>query len=119
MLKEIYEQPRTLQDCIRGRINVGGNSVVLSGRNRYRDKFLNANRIVIVCLWYFLAAALIGEHLIRRFARIPVEVEYASEFRYRRMLFAPNSLVIIVSQSGETADSLAALRERRPMGLRR
>ena len=109
MLKEIYEQPRTLQDCIRGRINVGGNSVVLSGVIDNRDKFLNANRIVIVACGTSWHAALIGEHLIEDLCRIPVEVEYASEFRYRNPVIHPGDIVIAISQSGETADTLAAI----------
>ena len=109
MLKEIYEQPRTLQDCIRGRINVEGNSVVLSGVIDNRDKFLNANRIVIVACGTSWHAALIGEHLIEDLCRIPVEVEYASEFRYRNPVIHPGDIVIAISQSGETADTLAAI----------
>ena len=109
MLKEIYEHPRTLQDCIRGRINVGGNSVVLSGVIDNRDKFLNANRIVIVACGTSWHAALIGEHLIEDLCRIPVEVEYASEFRYRNPVIHPGDIVIAISQSGETAETLAAI----------
>ena len=109
MLKEIYEQPRTLQDCIRGRINVEGNSVVLSGVIDNRDKFLNANRIIIVACGTSWHAALIGEHLIEDLCRIPVEVEYASEFRYRNPVIHPGDIVIAISQSGETADTLAAI----------
>uniref|UniRef100_UPI002FDE7019 glutamine--fructose-6-phosphate transaminase (isomerizing) n=1 Tax=Alistipes putredinis TaxID=28117 RepID=UPI002FDE7019 len=105
----IYEQPPTLQDCIRGRINVGGNSVVLSGVIDNRDKFLNANRIVIVACGTSWHAALIGEHLIEDLCRIPVEVEYASEFRYRNPVIHPGDIVIAISQSGETADTLAAI----------
>ena len=109
MLKEIYQQPRTLQDCIRGRINVEGNSVVLSGVIDNRDKFLNANRIIIVACGTSWHAALIGEHLIEDLCRIPVEVEYASEFRYRNPVIHPGDIVIAISQSGETADTLAAI----------
>ncbi len=109
MLKEIYEQPRTLRDCIRGRINVEGDSVVLSGVIDNRDKFLNAKRIIFVACGTSWHAALIGEHLIEDLCRIPVEVEYASEFRYRNPVIHPGDVVIAISQSGETADTLAAI----------
>lgn len=109
MLKEIYEQPRTLLNCIRGRINVEGTSVVLSGVIDNKEKFLNANRIIIVACGTSWHAALIGEHLIEDLCRIPVEVEYASEFRYRNPVIHPGDIVIAISQSGETADTLAAV----------
>lgn len=109
MLKEIYEQPRTLFNCIRGRINVEGTNVVLSGVIDNKDKFLNAKRIIIVACGTSWHAALIGEHLIEDLCRIPVEVEYASEFRYRNPVIHPDDIVIAVSQSGETADTLAAI----------
>lgn len=109
MLKEIYEQPRTLLNCIRGRINVEGTSVVLSGVIDNKEKFLNAKRIIIVACGTSWHAALIGEHLIEDLCRIPVEVEYASEFRYRNPVIHPGDVVIAISQSGETADTLAAI----------
>ncbi len=109
MLKEIYEQPRTIESCIRGRINVGGTSVVLSGVIDNKERFLNARRIIIVACGTSWHAALIGEHLIEDLCRIPVEVEYASEFRYRNPVIDSNDILIAVSQSGETADTLAAL----------
>lgn len=109
MLKEIYEQPKTIFNCIRGRINVEGDSVVLSGVIDNKEKFLNAQRIIIVACGTSWHAALIGEHLIEDLCRIPVEVEYASEFRYRHPVIHPNDIVIAISQSGETADTLAAI----------
>ena len=109
MLKEIYEQPQTLYNCIRGRINVEGTNVVLSGVIDNRDKFLHASRIIIVACGTSWHAALIGEHLIEDLCRIPVEVEYASEFRYRNPVICPGDIVIAISQSGETADTLAAV----------
>lgn len=109
MLKEIYEQPDTLVDCIRGRINAEATEVILSGVFDNRAKFLHARRIVIVACGTSWHAALIGEHLIEDLCRIPVEVEYASEFRYRDPVIYPDDIVIAVSQSGETADTLAAV----------
>lgn len=109
MLKEIYEQPRTLLNCIRGRINVEGSNVILSGVLDNKEKFLNARRIIIVACGTSWHAALIGEHLVEDLCRIPVEVEYASEFRYRNPVIAAGDIVIAISQSGETADTLAAI----------
>ena len=109
MLKEIFEQPRTLRDCMRGRVNVGGTNVALSGIIDFREKFLNARRIIFVACGTSWHASLIGEHLIESLCRIPVEVEYASEFRYRNPVVNDQDIVIAVSQSGETADTLAAL----------
>ncbi|MBQ6732383.1 MAG: glutamine--fructose-6-phosphate transaminase (isomerizing) [Paludibacteraceae bacterium] len=109
MLKEIYEQPRTLRDCMRGRISEYGNTLVLSGVEANKGKFLNAKRIVIVGCGTSWHAALIGEHLIEDLCRIPVEVEYASEFRYRNPVISSSDVVIAISQSGETADTLAAV----------
>ena len=109
MLKEIYEQPRTIIDCIRGRVNIDGTHVVLSGVLDNKERFLHAGRIIIVACGTSWHAGLIGEHLIEDLCRIPVEVEYASEFRYRNPVIRPDDVVIAVSQSGETADTLAAV----------
>lgn len=109
MLKEIYEQPRTIIDCIRGRVNPEGTDVILSGVRDNQEKFLNANRIIIVACGTSWHAGLIGKHLIEELCRIPVEVEYASEFRYRNPIIRSNDIVIAISQSGETADTLAAV----------
>ena len=116
MLKEIYEQPDTLGDCIRGRILPGTREVVLSGVMDNKDKFLNARRIIFVACGTSWHAALIGEHLIENMCRIPVEVEYASEFRYRNPVLFKDDIVIAVSQSGETADTLAAVEMARKAG---
>ena len=109
MLKEIFEQPNTIRECIRGRINVDRNSVAMSGIIDHKDKFLNTKRIIIVACGTSWHAGLIGEYLIEEFARIPVEVEYASEFRYRNPILDKDDIVIAISQSGETADTLAAI----------
>ena len=109
MLKEINEQPQTLQDCLRGRINVEADNVVMSGVIDHKSKFLRARRIIIVACGTSWHAALIGEHLIEDLCRIPVEVEYASEFRYRNPVICKGDIVIAISQSGETADTLAAV----------
>ena len=109
MLKEIFEQPKTIFDCTRGRINIEGNNVALSGIIDNRDRFRSARRIIIVACGTSWHSALIGEHIIESLCRIPVEVEYASEFRYRNPVIYPDDIVIAISQSGETADTLAAV----------
>ena len=109
MLKEIFEQPKTIADCIRGRINPETYDVILSGIMDNRERFLNARRIIFVACGTSWHASLIGEYLIEDFCRIPVEVEYASEFSYRNPVIYPDDIVIAVSQSGETADTLAAI----------
>ncbi len=102
MLKEIYEQPKTIVDCIRGRVNPDDFDVRLSGVIDNRERFLRARRIIFVACGTSWHASLIGEHLIENICRIPVEVEYASEFRYRNPIIHPDDIVIAVSQSGET-----------------
>lgn len=116
MLKEIHEQPNTIIDCIRGRINSETAEVKLSGVELNKDKFLQAGRIIFVACGTSWHASLIGEHLIENLCRIPVEVEYASEFRYRNPIIRSNDVVIAVSQSGETADTLAAVELARKAG---
>ena len=116
MLKEIHEQPETLGDCIRGRVIPATREVVLSGVMENKDKFLKARRIIFVACGTSWHAALIGEHLIENMCRIPVEVEYASEFRYRNPVLFPDDIVVAVSQSGETADTLAAVEMARQAG---
>ena len=98
MLKEIFEQPECLLDCMRGRINVEGTNVTLSAVIDYKEQLLSANRFVIVACGTSWHAALIGKHLIESFCRIPVEVEYASEFRYRDPVIGANDVVIAISQ---------------------
>lgn len=109
MLKEIYEQPRRIAEAMRGRINVDRNRVSLAGIIDNKEKFINAKRIIIVACGTSWHAGLIGEYLIEEFCRIPVEVEYASEFRYRNPIIHKDDIVIAISQSGETADTLAAI----------
>ena len=116
MLKEIFEQPDTLRDCIRGRIVDEGSRINISGINDHKEKFLNAKRIVIVACGTSWHAALLGKYLIQDFCRIPVEVEYASEFRYSNPCLDEKDIVIAISQSGETADTLAAAKIARKMG---
>jgi len=109
MLKEIFEQPATLNDCIRGRVVEGGRRVILNGVIDNKDKFLNVNRIIIVACGTSWHASLLGKQLLQDMCGIPVEVEYASEFRYSHPVITPRDIVIAVSQSGETADTLAAI----------
>jgi glucosamine--fructose-6-phosphate aminotransferase (isomerizing) len=109
MLKEIFEQPDCLTNCMRGRINVEGDHVTLSALIDYRRQLLSAKRVVIVACGTSWHAGLIGKQLIESFCRIPVEVEYASEFRYRNPVVNKDDIVIAISQSGETADTLAAI----------
>jgi glutamine---fructose-6-phosphate transaminase (isomerizing) len=109
MLKEIFEQPKTLSDSMRGRVNVDEDNIKLSGFIDNKDKFMNANRIIITACGTSWHAGLIGKYAIEEFARIPVEVEYSSEFRYRNPVINKGDLVIPISQSGETADTLAAV----------
>ena len=109
MLKEIFEQPDCLTNCMRGRINVEGDHVTLSALIDYRRQLLDAKRIVIVACGTSWHAGLIGKQLIETFCRIPCEVEYASEFRYRNPVVGKDDVVIAISQSGETADTLAAI----------
>jgi len=109
MLKEIHEQPRSIEDCFRGRLNATDAWVSLGGIKDYEQQMVNANRIIMVACGTSWHACLVGEYLFEDLARINVEVEYASEFRYRNPIINENDIVIAVSQSGETADTLAAL----------
>ncbi len=109
MLKEIFEQPDCINDCMRGRINADGDKVVLSAVIDHKERLLKARRFVIVACGTSWHAGLIGKQLIESFCRIPVEVEYASEFRYRDPVIHEDDVVIAISQSGETADTLAAI----------
>ena len=109
MLKEIHEQPRSIHDCFRGRLNSEEAWVALGGIREYEQKMISANRLIIVACGTSWHAGLVGEYLIEDLARINVEVEYASEFRYRNPILNENDVVIAISQSGETADTLAAL----------
>ena len=109
MLKEIYEQPRSIRDSMRGRLNLLEGIVSLGGIAEYEQKLINARRFIIVACGTSWHAGLVGEYLIEDLARIPVEVEYASEFRYRSPIITEDDVVIAISQSGETADTLAAI----------
>ncbi len=116
MLKEIFEQPKTIQDTYRGRIKHDQSEIVLGGLMDVFPKIVNANRIIIIGCGTSWHAALVAEYLIEEYARIPVEVEYASEFRYRKPIINPGDVVIAISQSGETADTLAALKMAKAQG---
>jgi len=109
MLKEIFEQPRSIMDTFRGRIQTETREVRLGGLHEVEDKLINAKRIVVIACGTSWHAGLVGEYLIEDLARIPVEVEYASEFRYRNPMIGPEDVVLAISQSGETADTLAAI----------
>ncbi|MBR4818313.1 MAG: glutamine--fructose-6-phosphate transaminase (isomerizing), partial [Bacteroidales bacterium] len=116
MLKEINEQPRTIVDCIRGRVNSESGRVILSGVRDNIDRWLAARRVIFVACGTSWHASLIGKQLFENICRIPAEVEYASEFRYRNPVLFPDDIVIAVSQSGETADTLAAISLARKAG---
>jgi glucosamine--fructose-6-phosphate aminotransferase (isomerizing) len=116
MLKEIFEQPRTIENTMRGRLLLDDGDAKLGGIDLPPEKLLEADQIIITACGTSWHAGLIGEQLIEEFARIPVEVEYASEFRYRNAVVTPKTLAIVISQSGETADTLAALREAKHRG---
>lgn len=116
MLKEIFEQPTTLRDCIRGRVIDHGTRVMLNGVFDHQEKFKNCQRIIIVACGTSWHAGLLGKQLIQDMCRIPVEVEYASEFRYSHPVITDRDIVIAVSQSGETADTLAAIQIARDKG---
>ncbi|MEO5976714.1 MAG: glutamine--fructose-6-phosphate transaminase (isomerizing) [Chryseolinea sp.] len=109
MLKEIFEQPRSINDCMRGRLDARAGTLVLGGLREYINKLSNADRILIVACGTSWHAGLVAEYFIEEFCRIPVEVEYASEFRYRNPIIREGDVVIAISQSGETADTLAAI----------
>jgi glucosamine--fructose-6-phosphate aminotransferase (isomerizing) len=109
MLKEIYEQPRSIFDSMRGRLNSSTGHLKMGGIEEHETKFINAKRIIIIACGTSWHAGMVAEYLFEEYARIPVEVEYASEFRYRNPIIYPEDIVIAISQSGETADTLAAI----------
>ncbi|MDG2086121.1 MAG: glutamine--fructose-6-phosphate transaminase (isomerizing) [Flavobacteriales bacterium] len=109
MLKEIYEQPKSIVDTMRGRLDLINNDIKLGGISEYSNKLINSKRIIIVACGTSWHAGLIGEYILEDFTRIPVEVEYASEFRYRNPIINSEDVIIAISQSGETADTLAAI----------
>jgi len=116
MLKEIFEQPQSILDCLRGRVRVDEGNVQLGGLTRFENTFLSLKRIIFLGCGTSWHAGLVAEYLFEELARIPVEVEYASEFRYRNPVIYNSDLVIAISQSGETADTLAALELARERG---
>jgi glucosamine--fructose-6-phosphate aminotransferase (isomerizing) len=116
MLKEIHEQPDTIRNAMRGRISDGNNEIKLGGLEDVHDILLRAKRIIFVGCGTSWHAALVGEYLLEQIAGVPVEVEYASEFRYRNPVVGPGDIVFAISQSGETADTLAALRQAKARG---
>ena len=117
MLKEIMEQPEALEDAMRGRAVVEDNEIVLGGLHNVMDQLREADRVIIAACGTSWHAGLVGEYLIESFARVPVEVEYASEFRYRKPILREGDVVLVISQSGETADTLAAVREAQSKGI--
>lgn len=116
MLKEIFEQPKTISDSMRGRLNVEDGTITLGGLSKIMDKLVNAKRIIIAACGTSWHSGLVGEYLFEWLAKTPVEVEYASEFRYKDPLIDEGDVLIVISQSGETADTLAALREAKEKG---
>lgn len=116
MLKEIFEQPRSVADCMRGRVVKETSSIQLGGLEDVMDDLVNAKRIVIAACGTSWHSGLVGEYLFEELAKMPVEVEYASEFRYRDPLIGKGDVLLVISQSGETADTLAALREAKQKG---
>ncbi|MCU0388843.1 MAG: glutamine--fructose-6-phosphate transaminase (isomerizing), partial [Chitinophagaceae bacterium] len=116
MLKEIFEQPGTIFDCLRGRLNPENGTITMSGVDSYLSNLINAPRIIIVACGTSWHAGLVAEYMIEEYCRIPVEVEYASEFRYRNPVINPGDVIIAISQSGETADTLVALENAKEKG---
>lgn len=117
MLKEIMEQPESIENCLRGRVNVESTSVKLGGLMDVMERLRSARRIIINACGTSWHAGLVGEYLIEELARVPVEVEYASEFRYRNPILREGDVILVISQSGETADTLAAVREAQSKGI--
>lgn len=116
MLKEIFEQPKIIADCLRGRVNAEDGTIKLGGLSKVMDQLIDAKRIIIAACGTSWHSALVGEYLFEGLAKVPVEVEYASEFRYREPLVGKGDVLFAISQSGETADTLAALREAKKRG---
>lgn len=116
MLKEIFEQPHTIYDCLRGRLDAEAGSIVMSGIEQYAKEIMNAPRIIIIACGTSWHAGLVAEYIIEETCRIPVEVEYASEFRYRNPIINKGDVIIAISQSGETADTLVAIEKAKNQG---
>ncbi|HEY8398968.1 MAG TPA: glutamine--fructose-6-phosphate transaminase (isomerizing) [Flavihumibacter sp.] len=116
MLKEIFEQPHTIFDCLRGRLDAGNGTITMSGIQQYAEQLMTANRIIMVACGTSWHAGLVAEYIFEELTRIPVEVEYASEFRYRNPVINKGDVIIAISQSGETADTLVAIESAREKG---
>ncbi|CAN5832491.1 glutamine--fructose-6-phosphate transaminase (isomerizing) [soil metagenome] len=116
MLKEIFEQSQTIYDCLRGRLDAINGKIILSGMNQYAEQIMNAPRIIILACGTSWHAGLVAEYIIEELCRIPVEVEYASEFRYRNPIVHKGDVIIAISQSGETADTLVAIETAKEQG---
>jgi glucosamine--fructose-6-phosphate aminotransferase (isomerizing) len=116
MLKEIFEQPRTIHDCLRGRLDAAEGTITMSGIQQYAEQIVNANRIVMVACGTSWHAGLVAEYIFEELCRINVEVEYASEFRYRNPVIQRGDVIIAISQSGETADTLVAIENAKSKG---
>lgn len=116
MLKEIFEQPQTVYDCLRGRLDANAGTITMSGIQQYAEQIMNANRIIMVACGTSWHAGLIAEYIFEELCRINVEVEYASEFRYRNPVISPGDVIIAISQSGETADTLVAIETAKSKG---
>lgn len=116
MLKEIFEQPQTIYDCLRGRLDTTGGTITMSGIQQYADQIKNANRILMIACGTSWHAGLVAEYIFEELCRINVEVEYASEFRYRNPVITPGDVIIAISQSGETADTLVAIENAKAQG---
>ena len=116
MLKEIHEQPKTIFDCLRGRLDMANHEIIMSGVQQYMDELKNANRIIIIACGTSWHAGLVAEYVIEELCRIPVEVEYASEFRYRNPIVNKGDVIFAISQSGETADTLVAIERAKEQG---
>jgi glucosamine--fructose-6-phosphate aminotransferase (isomerizing) len=116
MLKEIYDQPDSIFDCLRGRLNSAAGTITMSGVENHLEALTTAQRIVMVACGTSWHAGLIAEYLFEEICRIPVEVEYASEFRYRNPVITKGDVIVAISQSGETADTLVALENAKEKG---
>ncbi len=116
MLKEIFEQPQTIYDCLRGRLDADAGTIIMSGIQQYAEQIMHANRIIIIACGTSWHAGLVAEYVFEELCRIPVEVEYASEFRYRNPIIQKGDIIIAISQSGETADTLVAIENAREKG---
>lgn len=116
MLKEIFEQPQTIYDCLRGRLNVENGTITMSGIQQYEQQIMHAKRIIIIACGTSWHAGLVAEYIFEELCRIPVEVEYASEFRYRNPVINKGDVIIAISQSGETADTLVAIETAKAQG---